>query len=326
MLQTVKKNTLNVHAKNKRRYISMSLPKRVKIVEVGPRDGLQNEKTVVPTEVKIALIDKLSETGLQVVETTAFVSPKWVPQMADHVEVSKGISKKKGVSYPALVPNMQGLEKALATGVVDEIAVFGSASEAFSKKNINCTIEESFERFKPVVEEAKKKAVKIRGYVSCVIADPYTGLVEPKQVGYVSKRLYEMGCYEISLGDTTGVGTPGHTYKMLEAVLKEIPASKLAVHFHDTYGQSLANIYVALQAGISVIDSSVAGLGGCPYAKGATGNVPTEDVLYMLQGLGIDTGVDLDKVIDIGQWISRQLGKSAPASRVNQAITAKREN
>ncbi|MEQ2224069.1 hypothetical protein ILYODFUR_003620 [Ilyodon furcidens] len=294
-----------------------ALPAKVKIVEVGPRDGLQNEKTVVPTEAKIHLINMLSESGLPVIEATSFVSPKWVPQMADQVEVMKGISKKPGVSYPVLTPNLKGFQAALNAGA-SEVAIFGAASELFSKKNINCSVEESLQRFEEVMKAAKEAAVPVRGYVSCVVGCPYEGQVAPKKVAQVAKRLYSMGCYEISLGDTIGVGTPGSMTKMLEAVSKEVPVSALAVHCHDTYGQALANILIALQMGISVVDSSVAGLGGCPYAQGASGNVATEDVVYMLHGLGIQTGVELSKLMDAGAFICRTLNRKT-SSKVAQA-------
>ncbi|XP_067336145.1 hydroxymethylglutaryl-CoA lyase, mitochondrial [Channa argus] len=293
------------------------LPKKVKIVEVGPRDGLQNEKTIVPTETKIHLINMLSESGLPVIEATSFVSPKWVPQMADQVEVMKGICKKPGVSYPVLTPNLKGFQAAVKAGA-SEVAIFGAASELFSKKNINCSVDESLQRFDEVVTAAKAAGVPVRGYVSCVLGCPYEGKVAPAKVAHVAKRLYSMGCYEISLGDTTGVGTPGSMTEMLEAVCREVPVSALAVHCHDTYGQALANIFVALQMGVSVVDSSVAGLGGCPYAQGASGNVATEDVVYMLHGLGIQTGVDISKLIDAGAFICRTLNRKTN-SKVAQA-------
>ncbi|XP_072176060.1 hydroxymethylglutaryl-CoA lyase, mitochondrial-like [Diadema setosum] len=284
------------------------LPKFVKIVEVGPRDGLQNEKVVVPTETKIKLIDRLADTGLSVVEATSFVSPKWVPQMGDHREVLTGITRRPGVSYPVLTPNLQGFQSALEAGA-EEVAIFGAASESFSKKNINCSIEESLERFSAVMEAAQKAKVKVRGYVSCVLGCPYEGRIEPAAVAKVADRMFKMGCYEISLGDTIGVGTPGAMQALLEAVLETIPVERVAVHCHDTYGQALANILAALQMGVTVVDSSVAGLGGCPYAKGASGNVATEDVVYMLNGLGIETGVNLEKIVAVGQFISRELGR-----------------
>uniref|UniRef100_A0A3P9I2S1 hydroxymethylglutaryl-CoA lyase n=1 Tax=Oryzias latipes TaxID=8090 RepID=A0A3P9I2S1_ORYLA len=294
-----------------------ALPEKVKIVEVGPRDGLQNEKSIVPTEAKINLIDMLSESGLQVIEATSFVSPKWVPQMADQVEVMKGIQRKPGVTYPVLTPNLKGFHAAVKAGA-SEVAIFGAASELFSKKNINCSVDESLQRFDEVMRAAKEAAVPVRGYVSCVAGCPYEGKVAPEKVAHVAKRLYAMGCYEISLGDTIGVGTPGSMVDMLEAVTREVPVSALAVHCHDTYGQALANILVALQMGISVVDSSVAGLGGCPYAQGASGNVATEDVVYMLHGLGIQTGVDLTKLMDAGAFICRTLSRKS-SSKVAQA-------
>ncbi|WP_028878535.1 hydroxymethylglutaryl-CoA lyase [Terasakiella pusilla] len=296
----------------------MSIPKKVKIVDVGPRDGLQNEKEIVPTEAKIELIHRLAEAGLPVVEAGSFVSPKWVPQMADSAEIMEKITRKDGVSYPVLTPNLKGFEGAMAVGA-KEVAIFGAASESFSQKNINCTIEESLERFRPVVEAAKELGVLVRGYVSCVVGCPYEGEIAPEKVADVSAKLYEMGCYEISLGDTVGVGTPGKVKDMLAAVSAKVPMEKLAVHFHDTYGQALANIYAALEMGVATVDSSVAGLGGCPYAKGASGNVATEDVVYMLNGLGIDTGVDLDKLCEAGRFISNVLGR-APASKVSLAM------
>uniref|UniRef100_H3DHM2 hydroxymethylglutaryl-CoA lyase n=1 Tax=Tetraodon nigroviridis TaxID=99883 RepID=H3DHM2_TETNG len=294
-----------------------TLPEKVKIVEVGPRDGLQNEKTIVPSETKIHLIDLLSASGLPVIEATSFVSPKWVPQMADQVEVMKGISRRPGVSYPVLTPNLKGFQAAVQAGA-SEVAIFGAASELFSKKNINCSVDESLQRFDEVMKAAKEAGVPVRGYVSCVLGCPYEGKVEPVKVAHVAKRLYAMGCYEISLGDTIGVGTPGSMRDMLEVVSREVPVSALAVHCHDTYGQALANILVALQMGVSVVDSSVAGLGGCPYAQGASGNVATEDVVYMLHGLGIQTGVDLSKVMDAGAFICRSLNRRTN-SKVAQA-------
>ena len=299
----------------------MEIP-TIKIVEVGPRDGLQNERGEVPTDVKVQLIERLADAGLPAVEATAFVSPKWIPQMADHTEVLERIRRKPGVSYPVLTPNLKGFEAARAAGAT-EVAIFGAASEAFSKKNINCTIAESLERFKPVVDAAKGANVKVRGYVSCVLGCPYEGDVAPEAVAKVADALHRMGCYEISLGDTIGVGTPGKTVAMLDAVAQRVPVGKLAGHYHDTYGQALANIYASLELGVATFDSSVAGLGGCPYAKGASGNVATEDVVYMLDGLGIETGVDLGKLVDTGLWICGVIGK-APASKAGRAIAAKR--
>ena len=300
----------------------MELPKHVRIVEVGPRDGLQNEPQSVPTAVKVELIERLADAGLPAIEATAFVSPKWVPQMADHSEVLKALRRKPGVSYPVLVPNMQGFEAAVAAGA-EEIAVFGAASETFSRKNINASIAESLERFAPVAGAARAKGIRVRGYVSCVVGCPYEGAVKPEAVAEVAKRLDAMGCYEISLGDTIGVGTPGKVKRMLETVARAVPVERLAVHLHDTYGQALANLYAALELGVATADSSVAGLGGCPYAKGASGNVATEDVVYLLDGLGVETGVDLAKVYDAGRFICDALGRE-PASKVAKALASKR--
>jgi len=294
----------------------------VRIVEVGPRDGLQNEPGSVPTEVKVELIERLADAGLPAVEATAFVSPKWIPQMADHAEVLERVRRKPGVSYPVLTPNLKGFEAARAAGA-KEVAVFGAASEAFSKKNINCTIEESLERFRPVVEAARSANVRVRGYVSCVLGCPYEGEVKPQKVAEVAGALFDMGCYEVSLGDTIGVGTPGKTKAMIEACARRVPIEKLAGHYHDTYGQALANIYASLELGVSTFDASVAGLGGCPYAAGASGNVATEDVVYMLHGLGIKTGVDLDRLVEIGQWICAVLKKDTH-SKAGKAIHAKK--
>jgi hydroxymethylglutaryl-CoA lyase len=298
------------------------LPHTVRIVEVGPRDGLQNEKREVPTKVKLELIERLADAGLPAVEATAFVSPKWIPQMADHTEVLEGIRRKPGVSYPVLTPNLKGFHAAHAAGAT-EVAIFGAASEAFSHKNINCSIAESLGRFRPVAEAAKQAGVKVRGYISCVLGCPYEGEVAPQKVAEVAAALYDMGCYEVSLGDTIGVGTPGKTKAMIEVVAACVPIARLAGHYHDTYGQALANIYASLELGVATFDSSVAGLGGCPYAKGASGNVATEDVVYMLHGLGIRTGIDLDKVVDIGQWICGVIGKE-PASKAGKAIAARK--
>eukprot|EP01113_Clastostelium_recurvatum_P016986 TRINITY_DN1989_c0_g1_i1.p1 TRINITY_DN1989_c0_g1~~TRINITY_DN1989_c0_g1_i1.p1 ORF type:complete len:388 (-),score=68.55 TRINITY_DN1989_c0_g1_i1:65-1228(-) len=298
-----------------------TFPSAVRIVEVGPRDGLQNEKQLIPAKDKIELINRLSTTGLQTIEVTSFVSPKWVPQMADNYAVLHGLTKVPGVSYPVLTPNMQGLKAAIAAGA-QEVAVFASASESFAKKNINTSIDESLARYKEVCETALSQGIKVRGYVSCVLGCPYEGDVPLANVAHVTSRLQDMGCYEISLGDTIGVGTPGSTFTLLSALKDVITVDKLAVHFHDTYGQALANILTALQMGVAVIDSSVSGLGGCPYAVGATGNVATEDVLYMLKDLNIQTGVDLDKVKEIGFWISALLGRK-PVSRVANALGTK---
>ena len=300
----------------------MALPQWVRIVEVGPRDGLQNEKQEVPTKVKLELIERLADAGLPAVEATAFVSPKWVPQMADHTEVLERVRRKPGVSYPVLTPNLKGFEAARAAGAT-EVAIFGAASEAFSNRNINCSIAESLERFRPVAQAARAANVKIRGYISCVLGCPYEGDVEPEKVAEVAAALHDMGCYEVSLGDTIGVGTPGKARKMIEAVAMRVPIERLAGHYHDTYGQALANIYASLELGVATFDSSVAGLGGCPYAKGASGNVATEDVVYMLHGLGIRTGIDLDKVVDTGQWICGAIGKE-PSSKAGKAIASKR--
>lgn len=286
----------------------MMLPKHVKIVEVGPRDGLQNEPTALPAVTKIELINRLSDTGLAVIETGSFVSPKWIPQMTDSDKVLSGIKQKAGITYPVLVPNLKGFENALAAGA-KEIAIFAAASETFSQKNINCSIAESMKRFEEVVAAAKKYKIYIRGYVSCALGCPYEGEIKPQAVALVAEQLFTMGCYEISLGDTIGVGTPGKAQQLIDSVSQRVPREHLAVHFHDTYGQALANIYAVLERGITVVDSSVAGLGGCPYAKGATGNVASEDVVYMLNGLEIHTGIDLPKLISVGEYICQQLGK-----------------
>lgn len=293
------------------------LPARVRMVEVGPRDGLQNEPADVPPAVKIELVNRLSAAGLPVIEAGSFVSPKWVPRMADSAAVFAGIGRKPGVRYAALTPNDKGLEGALAAKA-DEVAVFAAASERFSRKNINCSIAESLDRFAPVMERAKAAGVPVRGYVSCVLGCPYEGEITPAAVADVSRRLLDMGCYEISLGDTIGTGTPGKAQAMIAAVAGVVPLERIAVHFHDTYGQALANIFAALEMGVAVVDSSVAGLGGCPYAKGASGNVASEDVLYMLNGLGIETGVDLDRLIEAGAFISGHLGRPS-ASKVARA-------
>jgi len=296
----------------------MTLPKSVRIVEVGPRDGLQNEAAIVPLAAKVALIEALVAAGLKTVESGSFVSPKWVPQMADTALVMAAITRQPGVGYPVLVPNLKGLEGALAAGV-DEIAVFGAASESFSQKNINCSISQSLERFRPVVEAALAKGIRVRGYISCVLGCPYEGPIEPAAVAAVAKALFDMGCYEISLGDTIGTGTPLKAQAMIRAVAAVVPIERLAVHFHDTWGQALANILACLELGVAVVDSAVAGLGGCPYAKGATGNVATEDVVYMLDGMGIVTGVDLAKLAAAGRAITAAIGK-APASKVAQVL------
>jgi hydroxymethylglutaryl-CoA lyase len=291
------------------------------MVEVGPRDGLQNEKRTVPTEVKVRLIEMLVEAGVSTIEVGSFVSPKWVPQMADTAAVMAALPRRSGVSYTVLVPNMKGLEAALAAGAT-EVAVFGAASESFSQKNINCSIAESLDRFAPVAETAREAGVKVRGYVSTVVDCPYEGAVAPSVVADVARRLLRMGCYEISLGETIGTATPARMQLLIDEVTKLVPVERLAVHCHDTYGQALANIYASLEKGVAVVDSAVAGLGGCPYAKGATGNVASEDVLYMLDGLGLRTGVDLDRLAAAGRYISDALGR-APASKAAQALAAK---
>src|ERR1044071_7210056 len=295
---------------------------KVKIVEVGPRDGLQNEPREVPTEVKLELIERLAAAGLTSVEATAFVSPKWVPQMADHIEVLERVRRKAGVSYPVLTPNLKGFEAARAAGA-GEVAMFGAASEAFSRKNINCSIAESLERFRPIVSESNKYNIKVRGYVSCVLGCPYEGEVKPERVADVAGALYDMGCYEISLGDTIGVGTPAKTKLMIDACSERVPAAKRAGHYHDTYGQALANTYASLELGLRTFDASIAGLGGCPYAKGASGNVATEDVVYMLHGLGMRTGIDLNALVGIGAWISKTLGRDY-GSKAGKALAAKK--
>jgi hydroxymethylglutaryl-CoA lyase len=292
------------------------MPKHVKIVEVGPRDGLQNEKQIIPAAAKIGFIDRLSQTGLQVIEATSFVSPKWVPQLADAEEVYAGITQQPGVSYPALVPNEKGMERALAAGV-KEVAVFTAASESFNQKNINCSITESIERFKPVLAMAAQHGIRVRGYISCVIGCPYEGAIHPEAVAKVAQELAAIGCYEISLGDTIGIGTPVKAAAMLAAVAAVVPLHRLAVHFHDTYGQALANIHACLELGVGVVDASTSGLGGCPYAKGATGNVATEDVLFMLTGMGIKTGVDMGKLLAAGTFISEIL-KRQPESKLGR--------
>ena len=286
----------------------VSFPQRVKLVEVGPRDGLQNERTPLDADAKVEFIDRLSESGLAVIEATSFVSPKWVPQLADADEVMARITRKPGVSYPVLVPNIKGMERALAAGV-EEVAVFTAASETFSQKNTNCAIDESIDRFRPVVARAKEAGVRVRGYISCVLGCPYEGKVDRRQVADVAKRLYELGCYEVSLGDTIGVGTPLQARDMVSQTASEVPIERLAVHFHDTRGQALANILACLEIGVSVVDASVGGLGGCPYANGATGNVASEDVLYMLHGMDIETGVDLDMLVEAGRFINAKLDR-----------------
>lgn len=302
---------------------TISYPQKVKIVEVGPRDGLQNEKQTLDASDKISLISQLADAGLSVIESGSFVNPKWVPQMAGSEDVFSGLRRKPGVIYSALTPNLKGFERALQAGA-DEVAVFAAASEGFSQKNINCSIAESLERFAPVMDAAKQANIPVRGYISCVVACPVDGRIAPEKVSDVARELRAMGCYEISLGDTIGVATAADCEQLIAAVSKHIAIDKLAVHFHDTYGQALANILRSLQLGINVIDSSVAGLGGCPYAKGATGNVATEDVVYMLNGLGIEHGIDLRKLIAAGQHISARLGRKSQ-SRAANAIAAKED-
>ena len=296
----------------------MALPASVRIVEVGPRDGLQNEKSIIPTAAKVELIDRLSATGLQCIEATSFVSPKWVPQLADAAEVMAAIERRPGVRYPVLVPNLQGYERARAAGAAD-IAVFTAASEAFNRRNTNAGIDESLQRFAPVMERARADGVAVRGYVSTVLGCPYQGEVPLHDVVRVARALHDMGCFEISLGDTIGVGTPGKARDMLRAVAAEVPMPALAVHFHDTDGQALANTLACLEEGVAVVDSSVSGTGGCPYAAGASGNVASEDVVYMLHGLGIETGIDLDRLVDTGRWLAALLGR-ASGSKVAQAL------
>jgi hydroxymethylglutaryl-CoA lyase len=294
----------------------------VRIVEVGPRDGLQNENQIVYAATKLELIDRLAKAGLRAIEVASFVSPKWVPQMADHAQIMQGLKRHPGVSYPVLTPNLKGFEAAVAAGA-DEVAVFAAASESFSQKNINCSIAESIARFAPVFDAARERGIRVRGYVSCVAGCPYEGHVPPQKVAEVSAALDERGCYEISLGDTIGVGTPASILHMLDAVAARVPMDRLAGHYHDTYGMAVANIHASWQHGVRVFDSSIAGLGGCPYAKGATGNVATEDVVYLFNGLGVETGVDLDELVECAQWISTQLGRE-PVSRVSRAMLAKR--
>lgn len=301
---------------------AMSRPSQVKIVEVGPRDGLQNEKQLVPTATKLELIARLGACGLKAIEATAFVSPKWVPQMADAAEVMRGLNPGGDISYPVLAPNLKGFEAALAAGA-REIAVFGAASEAFSQKNINCSIIESLDRFRPVFAAAQSANINVRGYVSCALGCPYQGAVQPAAVADVAAMLFDMGCYEISLGDTIGAGTPGATRDMIDAVAQRVPIEKIAGHFHDTFGMAIANIHAALEMGVAVFDSSVAGLGGCPYAAGASGNVATEDVVWLMRGLGIETGVDLVALAETGEWISHRLGRET-GSKAGRALLAKR--
>lgn len=301
----------------------MKYPARVKIVDVSPRDGLQNEKAVVATAVKVELVDRLTDAGLQAVEAGSFVSPKWVPQMADSAEVMTRIRRKPGVAYPVLVPNLKGLEAAIAAGAT-EVAGFAAATEAFSRRNTNCTIAQSMQRQAEVCKAALKAGLRVRGYISVVLDCPYEGPVQPQAVADIAMRLHEMGCYEISLGDTIGTGTPARSQRLVETLARRIPVSMLAGHFHDTYGQALANILAVMELGVACFDSSVAGLGGCPYAKGATGNVATEDVLYMLEGLDIETGIDMSRLLDAAQFICAQLGRPT-MSRAGRALAVKRD-
>lgn len=298
---------------------SHRLPSRVKLVEMGPRDGLQNEPQVLTTDLKVALIERLAEAGHHHIEATSFVSPRWVPQMADATEVMAQVKRHQGVTYRALTPNLKGLEAALAAGV-DEVAVFTAASETFSQRNINCSIQASLARFEAVIERAQQAQIPVRGYVSTVMGCPYEGPIKPEQVAQVSQALYRMGCYEISLGDTIGTGTPNQAKKLIEVVSQQVPMAQLAAHFHDTYGQALANLYAVLEEGVAIIDASIAGLGGCPYAKGASGNVATEDVVYMLEGLGIESGLNLPSLAETGAWISAQLNRMNQ-SKVGQALS-----
>ena len=303
----------------------MALPNRVKVVEVGPRDGLQNEQQIVPAAIKIELIERLADAGLSVIEATSFVSPKWVPQMADNAEVLAALlaspRRRAGVSYPVLTPNLKGFDAAVEAGA-QEVAIFGAASETFSQKNINCSVAESLKRFAAVVDAAGALEIPVRAYVSCVVACPYEGAVAPEKAAWVAQRLLDMGCYEISLGDTIGAGTPASIQRMIEACAAVVPVEKLAGHYHDTYGMAIANIYASLELGVAVFDSSIAGLGGCPYAIGASGNVASEDLVFLLQGLGIDCGVDLAGLLAAGRFISAHLGR-APASKAARALLAR---
>ena len=299
----------------------MPLPSKVKIVEVGARDGLQNEKQVVPTAIKLELIERLAGAGVRVIEATSFVSSKWVPQMGDNTAVMQGIKRHPAADYPVLTPNLQGFDAAVQAGAT-EVAIFGAASESFSRKNINCSIAESLKRFEPVVSAASALEIPVRGYVSCVVGCPYEGAIAPEQAAAVAKTLFDMGCYEVSLGDTVGVGNPASIQRMIEACSRAVPIAKLAGHYHDTYGMAIANIYASMQMGMATFDSSVAGLGGCPYAKGASGNVATEDVVYLMHGLGIETGIDLVKLAGIGDWISSAINRPNGA-KAGRAICAR---
>ena len=295
-------------------------PSKVNIIEVGPRDGLQNEKQVVPSAIKIELIERLADAGLRAIEATAFVSPKWVPQMGDNAAVMQGIKRRTGTVYPVLVPNLQGFDAAIQAGAT-EVAIFAAASESFSRKNINCSIAESLKRFEPILSSASALEIPVRGYVSCVVGCPYEGAIDPGQSAAVASTLFDMGCYEVSLGDTIGVGNPASIQRLIEACAQQIPIAKLAGHYHDTYGMAIANIYASLQMGMATFDASVAGLGGCPYARGASGNVATEDVVYLMHGLGIETGIDLAKLAGIGDWISSALNRPNGA-KAGRAICA----
>lgn len=302
------------------------LPQRVRLVEVGPRDGLQNEAQIVPTPVKIELIERLSEAGLTTIEVTSFVSPRWIPQMADQKEVLRGVlgspRRRAGVSYPVLTPNLKGFDAAVEAGA-QEVAIFAAASETFSQKNINCSIAESLKRFASVVDAASALDLRVRAYVSCAVACPYEGPVEPQQAAWVAKWLHDMGCYEVSLGDTIGAGTPASVQRMIDACASVVPIHQLAGHYHDTYGMAIANVYASLELGMGVFDSSVGGLGGCPYALGATGNVATEDIVFLLNGLGIESGVDMDKLLTAADYIAGELGRE-PSSKVARALLARR--
>jgi hydroxymethylglutaryl-CoA lyase len=304
----------------------MALPKHVKLVEVGPRDGLQNEAQIVPAAIKIELIERLADAGLPAIEATSFVSPKWVPQMADSADVLRAVlsspRRRPQVAYPVLTPNLQGFDAAVEAGA-QEVAIFAAASEAFSQKNINCSIAESLKRFAAVVDAASALEIRVRGYVSCVVACPYEGSIDPQRTAWVARQLLDMGCYEVSLGDTIGAGTPASVKRMIEACASVVPIKRLAGHYHDTYGMAIANIYASLEMGMAVFDSSIAGLGGCPYAAGASGNVASEDVVYLLDGLGIESGVDMGKLLAAGQFIANQLGRET-ASKAARALLARR--
>ncbi|CAK0749215.1 hypothetical protein CVIRNUC_001893 [Coccomyxa viridis] len=317
------RRALGSGASQVKEFLGASLPDKVTIVEVGPRDGLQNEKQTIPTRVKVELIDRLGQAGLKVIEATSFVSPKWVPQLADSADVLQQITKQPGVRYPVLTPNMKGLQRALAAGA-EEVAIFAAASETFSQRNTNCTIDESIRRFSDISQAAKEANIRVRGYVSCAVGCPYEGKVAPGAAADVAARLYDLGCFEVSMGDTTGVGTPASIAAMFQACSEAVPLSALAAHMHDTYGQGCANVLTALQMGVSVVDSSVAGLGGCPYSPGAQGNVATEDVVYMLSGFGVQHGVDLERLVDVSSFICGALGQE-PSARVSRAMLAARQ-